>query len=234
MILLELQRIKIYITRKKIKNIHLRICIDSSRVTISAPLRLSLEKIEMFALSRIDWIKENRKKVIEQKKKFQKKYVPKEKHYFFDKEYFLEIVEHDEKPFVKVNSTKIKLHVKKNFTLQQKKKLLDDYYRESLKEIIPKYIKKWEKKTSLKVKEFGVKKMKTRWGTCNINDKRIWLNLQLAKMPLACLEYIIVHEMVHLLEKSHNHRFVFFMDKFLPQWRKREEMLKSRPTLHLN
>ncbi len=121
----------------------------------------------------------------------------------------------------------IKLFAKKNSTIAQRKKLLDEFYRQNLKKIIPNYIKKWEKKMNLKVLEFGVKEMKTRWGTCNIKARRIWLNLELAKKPLSCLEYIVVHEMVHLLEKYHNKKFFAHMDRFLPKWREFKAILKN-------
>lgn len=124
------------------------------------------------------------------------------------------------------------LHARPDATAEQKQILLQEWYRERLKVMISQYISKWEKIIQVTVATFGVKKMKTKWGTCNQEAGRIWLNLELTKKPLECLEYIIVHEMVHLLERTHNNNFVRYMDKFLPQWRHLKEELNRLPVSH--
>ena len=131
------------------------------------------------------------------------------------------------KNFVKFDEEKIFLSVKKKSTIKLRKKILEEFYRSKLREIIPQYIAEFEPKMQVKVRYFGIKRMKTRWGTCNIRDQRIWLNLELAKKPLGCLKNIVVHEMNHLLERKHNKRFFALMDKFFPEWNIFNEMLNK-------
>lgn len=226
--LLELEDITIHITQKRMRNLLIKICSPDATVKISAPFRISQKDIKNFAISKIDWIKKHQLKIRSQKRIPEPKFISGEEHNFFEKTYKLNVIEQQKKPSALINSDKIILYIKKDFTLAQKRKILDDFYRKNLKEIIPNYIKKWEEKMNLRVAKFGIKKMKTRWGTCNIRDKKIWISLELAKKPLACLEYIIVHEMVHLLERKHNKKFFSHMDKFLPNWKECDLQLKTK------
>ncbi len=224
---LELEEIKIQVTQKRIKNLHLKICPPNALVKVSAPLRLTQNSIKSFITSRLSWIREKQIKILSQKRLPEKKYLNGEVHSFFGKDYELEILETNSKPFIILTTDKIKLHIRKNFTPSQRQKIISEWHRISLKKIIPNYIKKWEEKMNLRVNEFGIKKMKTRWGTCNIKAKRIWINLELAKKHETCLEYIVVHEMVHLLEKNHNKKFFAHMDNFMPDWRHWKKELKT-------
>ena len=142
------------------------------------------------------------------------------------------MIEHGAAPRVEVQHKKIELHVRTNSTTTQRATVLNEWFREQLKKQIPELIVKWEKTMQVKLNAWGVKQMKTKWGTCNIESKRIWLNLELAKKPNRCLEYIIVHEMVHLLERHHNDNFISHMDTFLPQWRNQKKELNSLPVSH--
>ncbi|MBU6338797.1 MAG: M48 family metallopeptidase [Rickettsiales bacterium] len=211
--------------RKKIRNIYLRIY-PSKEVVVTVPLNISAEKINEFISKKENWIKKSLQKFegYEYKKPLRYRYETGEEHLFFSKKYILQIVEG--KASVRLDGEVIFLSVKKKSTIKLRKKILEDFYRSKLREIIPKYIAEFEPKMQVRVAEFGIKKMKTRWGTCNIRDKRIWLNLELAKKPLDCLKYIVVHEMTHLLEKNHNKRFFLLMDEFLPEWRVFSEILK--------
>ncbi len=224
--LLQVNQTEILVTQKRIKNIHLKICVIDGLIKVSAPLYLSQDKIKTFVISKFDWILAAQTKLDGQKKFLEKKYINEENHYFFDKNYSLNLIEITGRPKVLIDENNINLFIKSGANLVEKKKLLEKFYRENLQKIIPNYIKKWEEKMNLRVEKFGIKKMKTRWGTCNIRAKRIWINLELAKKPIACLEYIIVHEMVHLFEKNHNKRFYAYMDQFLPNWRDHESELK--------
>jgi hypothetical protein len=116
----------------------------------------------------------------------------------------------------------------------KRKEILDAWYRERLRELVPNFIKEYEKSMKVQVAEFGIRKMKTKWGTCNIQAGRIWLNLELAKKPISCVEYIVVHEMVHLLERSHNARFIAYMDKHMPQWKSIKQELNRLPVSHVD
>jgi predicted metal-dependent hydrolase len=215
------------VVQKDIKNIHLSVYPPLGRVKIAAPLRMDLETIRIFAISKLGWIKLQQTKFCNQERETPRDYISKESHYFLGKRYLLKVVETDNKPTVEIKHDTILLQVKPNSSSEQKHIILQEWYREQLKEIVPKYIEKWEEKMDVKVAEFGIKKMKTKWGTCNREAKRIWINLELAKKPLECLEYIIVHEMVHLLERSHNNRFIAYMNRFLSQWRYFKEELNK-------
>jgi len=220
--------IPITLIQKKIKSIRL-VVYPSREVRVSAPLRMSLSEITKFISSKINWVKEKREKFIghNYQKKIPQKYLAGEKHYFFGEEYVLEILEEKSSSAVILKDKTIFLKIKKGSTINLRKKVIESWYRKELKKIIPKYIAEFEPKMQVRVKEFGVKKMKTRWGTCNPAAQRIWLNLELAKKPISCLEYIVVHEMVHLLEHNHSKKFFAHMDEFLPHWKQCKHTLNS-------
>jgi predicted metal-dependent hydrolase len=227
-----LGNITIEVIHKNIKNLHLSVYPPIGRVTIAAPLRMDIDTIRIFAISKLAWIKKQQTKLLNQKREAPREFVSRETHYYLGKRYLLKVVELDCKPTVLIKYDKILLQVRPGSTTQQKQIILQEWYREQLKVLIPKYIYKWELIMHIKVSEFGIKKMKTKWGTCNIEVKRIWINLELAKKPIQCLEFIIVHEMVHLLERKHNDRFIAYMNKYLPKWRSYKEELNSIPVGH--
>lgn len=217
---------------KKIKNIHLSVYPPNGRVRIAAPARMDLETIRIFAISKLGWIKRQQAKMQSQAREAPRDYTNSESHYYLGRRYLLQIVEHNGKASVEIKHDKIVLHTKPDSDKTQRETLLHAWYRAQLKSIIPQIISKWEPIMQVKVLEFGIKKMKTKWGTCNRQAQRIWINLELAKKPLECLEYLIVHEMTHLLERHHNKRFVAYMDKFLPQWPHLKEQLNRLPISH--
>lgn len=217
--------ISISVSRKKIRNLHLRISPPNGEVRVSAPLRYSLAQVGEFVLSKIEWIKKGqaqiRKLRDEGKIKLPPKFVSGEEIYFFGEKFRLELIRNSlvNKVTLSLSKGEIELQVKDQSNLAKRQKLIDDFYRAHLKEVIPELIAKYEKKMNLKIGEFAIKKMKTRWGTCNVRTRRIWLSLELAKKPHGFLEMIVVHEMVHLLEPSHNRRFYELMTCFMPDWR---------------
>lgn len=219
------ENIEIELLQKRMKYLRIRILAPDGRVRVSAPSRVSLKIINEFLAQKISWIKEKQIQVRSRKLPPVLQYISDEEHYFFGKKYKLEITEHGSALKASLHENIIKLRVRKNSTREQKIKILDNFYRAELKKIIPQHIKELEKKMKVEVKEFGIKKMKTRWGTCNPRAKRIWINLELAKKPSQCLEYIVVHEMVHLLERKHNKRFHALMDVFMPNWREHKTTL---------
>ena len=219
---LKLGDITIEVIQKKIKNIYLRVYPASGRIRVSAPKKMDPAAIHAFVLSKLSWIKKKMVRIDSVKriqKEAVKKYISNEQHFFMGKSYMLQVFNHTAPPKVNLNHNTIELCVRPNTGIEKRKHILDQWYRAGLKEVVPAYIAKWEKIIQVRVIEFGIKKMKTRWGTCNRTAKRIWLNLELAKSSPECLEFIIVHEMVHLLERRHNKRFYAFMDRFLPQWK---------------
>lgn len=229
MLKIDLGDITAEIERKNIRNIHLRVYPPNGQVRITAPKRASLNVIRMFAVSRLNWIKKHQARFCEQAREIPEEYKTGENHYFFGKPYLLQVLERNSKPNVIIKHDALILQVRPDSGIAQRKAVLTEWYRKQLKAVIPAYIEKWESEMRVHVKEFGVKRMKTRWGTCNRKAGRIWINLVLAKKSPECLEYIIVHEMVHLLEAGHGKRFYAYMDRFMPQWRHIKEKLNKSP-----
>lgn len=231
---IEIEGTAFELQRKKIKNLNLRISPPDAQnktatIKISAPMRLNIKKIEQFIIANLAWIQKKKTKILQQTFKAPLKIISGERHYLFGHPFELTIIKGATKNLVRIHDNKLELHCKKHLKYDDRQKLLDDLYRQELKNAIPALIDQYEDKMGVRVKEFGVKKMKTRWGTCNPRDKRIWLALELAKRPIQCLEMIVVHEMTHLLEKAHNKRFYALMDQFMPVWRLAEAELKKKP-----
>ncbi|MBA3537061.1 MAG: M48 family metallopeptidase [Tatlockia sp.] len=215
---LELDGIVIEILRKPIKNMTLRIYSPDGRVAISAPLKLRLDLIKQQLEAKRDWIHKQRARLITQAVPLAN-YESGEQHYFMGKSYALLIHQVIKPMQVILEDNTMHYFIKPDLPLAERERVLENWYRQRMKEQIPALIAKWEPIIGVSVTSWGIKVMKTRWGSCNPGKKRIWLNLNLIKKPLACLEYVLVHEMVHILEASHNKRFYAFMDEFLPQWR---------------
>lgn len=210
--------IEIEVNKKPIKNMHLSVLPPHGKVRISAPIDAKDEAIQIFIVTKIGWIKKQIEKFENQLRQTEREYVSGESHYVWGRRYRLEI-RHNHVNNVKIKGNKLILTVRKASTTKQRENVLTEWYREQLKKKLPKLVAKWEEIIGVRVESVRVKNMLTRWGTCNTKDKRIWINLQLAKKPLECLEYIVVHELVHLLEKNHNSVFVEYMDRYLPGWR---------------
>ena len=229
-----LGEIKIELIQKKIKNLHLSVLPPHGNVRISAPLHLSRETIRLYAISKLSWIKEQQNKIRNQERESPREYVNKENHYFQGRKYLLRIFEENLPPRVLQNNKYLDLYIRPNTSAITRQHIVNQWYRNELKALIPAYIKKWQEIIPVIVQGFGIKQMKTNWGTCNIEAKRIWLNLELAKKPLQCLEYIVVHEMVHLLERRHNDRFMAYLNKYMPRWKAYREELNRLPISHLD
>lgn len=226
--------IPVDVAQKDIKNVHLSVYPPSGKVRISVPSRMDMDTIRVFAISKLSWIKKQQNKFRSQVRETPRECITRESHYFLGKRYLLKVIQKSAQPEVILRHETIELYVRGNSSIGQKRTVLNDWYRQRLKEIAPQYVSKWEKIMRVKVKEVGIKRMKTKWGTCNRDAKRIWLNLELAKKPIQCFEYIVVHEMVHLLERGHNERFIALMNKFLPQWRAHREELNRFPLSHID
>lgn len=171
-------------------------------------------------MSKLSWIKKEQEKFISQDRQSEREYVSGESYYLWGERYLLRIIEHNGYSKVEIENKKyINLYVKKKTTLEQRERILNKWYRNQIKNRIPDLIKKWEPIIGVEVKAWGVRIMRTKWGTCNQEDSRIWLNLQLVKRPPNCLEYVVVHEMIYLIERTHNEKFKELMDKYYPNWR---------------
>lgn len=217
---IKVSNIDIEIIKKKIKNIHLSVHPPNGRVRLAVPEKMDDEAIRIFAISKLSWIKKQKSKFHLQERLTPREFLSGESHYFLGTRYLLNVLETSGKQYVELkNNKEINLYARPNSSKEKREKIMIEWYREQLKSIIPEYIEKWEPKMGVKVGDWGVKLMKTKWGSCNIQKKRIWLNLELAKKNPRLIEYIVVHEMVHLLERKHNDRFIGYMDKFLPNWK---------------
>lgn len=213
------------VIRKDIKNVHLSVHPPTGRVRISAPSRINLDSLRVFAISKLSWIKKHKNKYLNQKREAPREYISRESHYFLGKRHLLKVIEHDAPPKVEVRHERMEMYVRPNTGLDKRREILEEWYRQQLKEIVPHMISHYEELMKVSVNEFGIKKMKTKWGTCSIGAKRIWLNLELAKKQRHYIQYIIAHEMTHLLERKHNERFVSCLNKFVPQWKACKEEL---------
>ena len=225
--------INVQIVRKDIKNLHLAVYPPNGHVRVAVPDNVTDDNVRLAVVSKLSWIKKQQQDFKEQPRQTERKYISGECHYYFGKRYRLEVIEREGKPEVRhLRSGKLKLFVKPDTSVVTKEKLITEWYRGQLKETIPSLLEKWQPKVGKKAADWGIKKMRTKWGSCNIEQRRIWLNLELAKKPLECLEYIVVHELIHLHERNHNERFKMLMDTLLPNWQARRKLLNTAPLAH--
>lgn len=230
--LLRIGSMDMQLNRKAIKNLHISVLPPDGRVRISAPERMTDTAIRMAVVSRIPWIRKQQSDFSKQPRQSDREMVNGECHYLWGKRYRLNLIERMGRHEAKVSGGKVHLYVKPGTSVENKALVLSEYYREALKQRIEALLTGWEQQIGVSTTAWGVKKMKTKWGSCNISSRRIWLNLELAKKPPECLEYILVHELVHLLERHHNERFKAHMDKYLPNWRERRDLLNRMPLAH--
>ena len=211
--------IAVSVVRKDIKNLHLRVCPPSGNVRISAPLRMNLDPIRVFVISKLDWIRQHQQQLRSQVRAAPPAYIDRERHYLWGNSYRLNIVEIDAPARLEIQADQMVLQVRPGADTAKKRAIVDDFYRGQLELAIAPLVTKWEYLMGVQVASFTIRKMKTKWGSCTPALQTIRFSLELAKKPVECLECVIVHEMVHLLEPSHNQRFVALMDAFLPLWR---------------
>lgn len=222
--------ITVEVVRKAIKNLHLGVYPPHGRVRVAAPLAVSDEAVRLAVIGKLAWIKRQQAKFEAQPRQSRREMVRGESHYFLGQRYRLRVIEHHRAGKVVVrNKAAIDLYVRPESSAEQREQVLQRWYRAQLKALIPSLLEKWQLVLGVQVADWGIKKMKTKWGGCTIDARRIWINLELAKKPVQCLEYIIVHELVHLLERHHNDQFQKLMDQFIPQWRLHREELNRAP-----
>lgn len=226
---LTVNNVTIELERKKIKNMYLRILPPDGRIAVSAPMRMSEEEIKDFVKSKILWIRKHQNKIMQKQEALPKNinYTTGDKVTIWGITYDLIISSNPSQAKVMQTENELILNIKSDSTAAQREALLNKYYRRLLEQELPFYIRKWESIIGVEVNSWNIRNMKTRWGSCHVLKKNICFNLQLAKKPKECLEYVVVHELVHLLEKSHNHIFKSYMDSFLPEWREIKRRLNS-------
>lgn len=214
-----LDGISVSVIKKPIKNMYIRVLPPDGAVKISAPRAVSDEDVRRFAESKIEWIKKQRESFAHMPGEGEREYVTGEYCELWGHRYRLKVQESDYGNRVSLSGEELVLRIKGENDAGRREKVLNEWYRRQMRQAVPALLKKCEGVVGVCAKEWHIKNMRTRWGTCNVREKRIWLNLQLAKKPPECLEYVIVHELVHLLERNHNKRFYGYMDQFYPGWR---------------
>lgn len=226
---LEIGSIAMQLNRKPIKHLHISVLPPDGKVRVSAPVSMSDTAIRMAVINRLAWIKKQQRDFAQQPRQSSREMVSGERHYLWGKPYRLDVKEVSGKHRVEVGRDWLRLYINPGTTLENKAKALNGFYREALRKRVDTLLPGWLEQIDVSIAALGVKKMKTKWGSCNIQAGRIWLNLELAKKPPECLEYILVHELIHLHERHHNERFKALMDRHLPDWRERRNLLNSRP-----
>ncbi|NMG16917.1 M48 family metallopeptidase [Aromatoleum bremense] len=228
----DLGDMQIEVIRKDIKNLHLSVLPPQGKVRIAAPLHMNLDTIRVFAISKLAWIRSQQRKMQAQEREAPREYLDRESHYVWGRRYLLERVEKDGAPSIELEHSKLVMQVRPGTDEAHCQAILEAWYREQIRAAVPELIAKWEPVMGVKVGRVFVQRMKTKWGSCNPASRAIRLNTDLARKPAQCLEYILVHEMTHLLEPTHNARFTALMALFLPQWEHLRKQLNQLPVRH--
>lgn len=229
---IQLGDIGVDVVRKDIKNVHLSVHPPTGRVRIAAPERMSLDTVRVFAIAKLPWIRRQQRKLQEQERETRREYIDRESHYVWGKRYLLKVVEADQAPSVELNHGRMILRVRPGADTAKRQAILDEWHREQVRKAVPPLIEKWERLMGVGVRRVFVQRMKTKWGSCNHRVGSIRLNTDLARKPRECLEYIVVHEMAHLREPTHNERFMALMEQFMPKWQSHREALNRLPVRH--
>ncbi|MCX6878091.1 MAG: SprT family zinc-dependent metalloprotease [Verrucomicrobia bacterium] len=226
---LQLGDIAVDVVWKKIKDVHFSTYPPTGRVRISVPTRMSMDSIRRFAISKLDWIKQLHQKLREQERETSREYLDRESHYLWSRRYLLTVIESEQPVSVELSHSHIVLRMRSGTDHAKRQALLEEWYREQVKKAVPPLFAKWERLLGVKVEQCFVQRMKTKWGSGNADTRSIRLNTELAKKPRECLEYIVAHEMLQLLEPASSARIVALMDQHLPKWRYCRDLLTRLP-----
>ncbi|MCI5147278.1 MAG: M48 family peptidase [Candidatus Electrothrix sp. AR3] len=226
---IKLGEITIQVTRKAIKNVHLSVHPPEGRVTISLPSNTRLEVARAYAISKLGWIRNQQAILRNQARETPRRYIERESHYLWGRRYLLTIAFREDKPKVTLDHKRLTLSVRPGASRAKRQAVLEEWQRSLLHQVIPPLIKKWQQRLQIKVRAYYLQRMKTKWGSCNPKAGNIRLNSELVKKPKDLLEYVLVHEMAHLLEPSHNQRFIAILDQHYPFWREARAELNALP-----
>jgi predicted metal-dependent hydrolase len=229
---IQLGDIDIRVVRKSIKNVHLSVYPPDGRVHISAPDHMGLDKIRIFAISKLGWIKQQQKNIRAQERETQREFVDRESHYLWGDRYLLVNVPSTEPPRVEIKHKQLLLFTRPESDYDKRESIIASWYRDQVRLVASEYVQKWEPVIKVKVQQIFIQKMRTKWGGCRPDRGHIRLNTELAKKSKECLEYIVVHEMVHMIEPHHNKHFTQYMDRLMPHWRQIREELNRAPLAH--
>ena len=225
--------IDVEVIRKDIKNLHIGVYPPDGKVRAASPRHLDDEAIRLAVVSRLPWIRKQQKAFAQQERQSRRDMVTGETHFYLGSKFRLDVVEENGTNKIKlINNDKLQMKIRPGTGIEKRRALLQNWYRNRLKEQIPDLKKKWEKQLEVEASEVRIRAMKTRWGSCNTEARRIWLNLELIKKPVDCIEYILVHEMIHFFERHHTDRFRKLMDHYMPDWRTRRDRLNQAPLAH--
>jgi predicted metal-dependent hydrolase len=225
--------IRVEIVRKDIKNLHLGVYPPNGRVRVAAPLRVSDDAVRLAVVGKLSWLKRQRAQFEAQSRQSEREMVTGESHYLLGRRYRLRVIAHDGPATIELRGkSAIAMHVRPEVKPEDRERLLQRWYRQQLKDLVGPLLEKWQQRLGVQAAECRIKRMKTKWGTCNRDAGRVWLNLELAKKPIRCIEYVLVHELAHLIEQHHSDRFVAIMDQSLPQWRTVRDELNAAPLAH--
>ena len=229
---LKLGDIELEVVLKDIKNVHLSVYPPVGKVRIAAPARMSMDTIRAYAITKLGWIRQQQRKILAQERETPREYLERESHYVWGRRYLMKVEESPGAQGVELKHNRMIVRVRPGTDAARRAELVEAWYREQLRAEVPDLIARWEPVLKVKTSGFFVQRMKTRWGSCSHDARTIRLNTELAKKPRACLEYIVVHELVHLLEPTHNANFIALMNLFLPSWRHHRDELNRLPVRH--
>jgi len=226
---IQLGEISILVTRKAIKNVHLSVHPPVGRVTLAAPSGTRLEVARAYAISKLGWIREQKKKLASQSRETPRQFIERESHYLWGRRHLMTVAYQETKPFVSLDHKRITLTVRPGSDAEKRATVIHEWHKSLLHVVVPLLIKKWERKLKVNVAGYFLQRMKTKWGSCNHRAGHIRLNTELVKKPTDLLEYVIVHEMVHLIEPTHSDRFIAILEKHYPTWREARAEINELP-----
>ncbi|MCF6238017.1 MAG: M48 family metallopeptidase [Candidatus Marinimicrobia bacterium] len=226
---IKLGEISIQVTRKDIKNVHLSVHPPDGRVTLAAPSATRLDVARAYAISKLGWIRNQQEKLARQERETPRQFIERESHYLWGRRYLMTVEYKEAKPVVKLDHKRMMLTVRPGATREKRHEIMHEWHKSLLHKEVPTFIKKWENKLKVGVTGYFLQRMKTKWGSCNHRAGHIRLNTELVKKPKDLLEYVIVHEMTHLLEPTHSDRFVALLDEYYPSWRESRAELNELP-----
>jgi predicted metal-dependent hydrolase len=225
----KLAEFEVEVSFKDIKNVHLSVKPPNGRVEMTAPIGTRPTAIMAYATSKLGWIREKRARLAKQRRETRRQYVSRESHMLWGKRYLLKVVESDERPQVHINHRELTLLVRRGSTRERRREFIEAWHRELLHTEVPSLISKWEKKLAVKVESYALQRMRTRWGSCNRVMRRIRINTELVKKPKELLEYVVIHEMLHLRISTHSEQFVELLTRHYPAWRQARAELNALP-----
>jgi len=226
---LTVRGIDVDVVYKDIKNLHIGVYPPMGRVRVAAPERLDDDQVRLAVIQRLPWIKRQRQELQATERQSEREMVTGESHYVWGNRFRLKLVERPGRPHIEVDGSRLLLYTRPDDTVEQRRVLLDQWHRDQLRQALPELISTWEERLQLSVPKWSIRRMKTKWGSCNRESRHIWFNTELAKKHPDCLEYILVHEMTHYLERNHGERFTKLMDGFMLDWRRRRDQLNAAP-----